>query len=272
VSGVSNRARVYRCGIAIREDGVDAVVFDLPGCQTQVANRDDAVAVLPVVIAEHLAWLDGHGQVTRDAFPFAVEVVEEVDVPSLAGVADGEFLFADDLRPVSRGEVEEALLRLAFARRDLLAVVRGLPDAVLDWRPPSAALRTDPWAPERRSIRDVLGHLAAADTYYAFNVGAAPPPLLSDAARADLFGQRDRAVQRYRSLSEADLAARFEKRQPWQTRGAEHWTVRKALRRAIGHERFHCREVEQRLAWLLLGAPELSPAAGRSRERGMVLS
>jgi hypothetical protein len=158
VSGVSNRARVYRCGIAIREDGVDAVVFDLPGGQTQVPQRDDALAVLPVVIAEHLAWLGGHGQVTRDAFPFAVEVGEEVDVPSLAGV------------------------------------------------------------------------------------------------------------------SSADLAARFEKSQPWQTRGAEHWTVRKALRRAIGHERFHSREVEQRLAWLLLGAPEVSPAAGRSKERGMVPS
>jgi hypothetical protein len=42
-------------------------------------------------------------------------------------------------------------------------------------------------------------------------------------------------------------------------RGYEHWTVRKALRRIISHERFHTKEIEQQLAWLLVGPPELAP-------------
>jgi hypothetical protein len=36
--------------------------------------------------------------------------------------------------------------------------------------------------------------------------------------------------------------------------------LRKVLRRTISHERFHTKEIEQRLAWLLLGVPDFSRA------------
>jgi hypothetical protein len=35
--------------------------------------------------------------------------------------------------------------------------------------------------------------------------------------------------------------------------------VRKVMRRIISHKRFHTREIEQRLAWLTLGVPEVLP-------------
>ena len=250
---------VYRVGLALRSVEVEAVVFDLPGCQCTGHDEAFVRARLPVVVAEHIAWLDQHGDVTRDAFPLKVEVVEEVDVATLQDVADGEFCYEDDLRPAGREDVETAIRRMGYARQDLLAVVRHLPEAVLDWQPPAAAVKVDEWAPEIRSIRGILQHIAGADGYYARNVGAAPVTgSLGTNAAPDLFEQRHHAVEHLRSLSGDDLGSLFERRQPWQTEGAEHWTVRKALRRLISHERFHTKEIEQRLAWLLIDAPELA--------------
>jgi uncharacterized damage-inducible protein DinB len=256
---------VYHAGLVVMPAGVDAVVFDLPGCTG--AARDEATVgeMLPIVIAEHLAWLDKHGDVTRDAFPFEVEVTERVDVEALDGIADGELLFEAFARPASPADVETAIRRLAYAREDLLAAVRHLPDQVLDWCPPASALAMDEWQTEVRSIRKILGHIAGADGYYAGNVGDALWERVRPGETPDLFDMRHRAIERLRSLSLAELAARWDRRQPWQTEGVEKWTVRKALHRFIVHERFHTREIEQRLAWLLLGSPVLAAAAVETR-------
>jgi hypothetical protein len=42
-------------------------------------------------------------------------------------------------------------------------------------------------------------------------------------------------------------------------RGEAFWTARKVIRRIMAHKRFHTREIEQRLAWLTLGVPEVLP-------------
>lgn len=256
----------YRAGLVIMPAGVDAVVFDLPGCTCAAKDEATAREMLPVVIAEHLAWLDQHGDVTRDAFPFKVEVTERVDVEALEGVADGELLFEAFARPAAPADVETGIRRLGYAREDLLAVVRHLPDQVLDWCPPASALALDEWETEVRSIRRILGHIAGSDGYYAGNIGYAPWERVRPGETPDLFDMRRRAVERLRSLSASELAARWERRQPWQTEGAEQWTVRKALHRFIVHERFHTREIEQRLAWLLLGAPVLATTVRKAPE------
>jgi uncharacterized damage-inducible protein DinB len=251
--------RTYRAGIGRFEDHVEAVVFDLPGC-TCTADDESAVgSLVPVVITEHIAWLDQHGDVTRDAFPFDVEVVERLDVSELGDdVADDEFCYQDDLLPTTREEVQTAVRRLGYAREDLLRVVRHLPDEVLDWRPPASAVRQDEWAAGARSIRRILGHIAGSDGYYAGNVGNAPWTSAAPGESPDIFSERERVIARLLALSDAELQAGFQRRHPWQNAGYEHWTVRKALRRLIAHERFHTREIEQQLAWLLLGTPVLA--------------
>jgi hypothetical protein len=252
---------VYHAGLVIMPAGVDAVVFDLPGCTGAARDEATALEMLPVVIAEHLAWLDQHGDVTRDAFPFEVEVTERVDVEALVGVADGELLFDAFARPASPADVETGIRRLGYAREDLLAAVRHLPDRVLDWRPPASALVLDEWDTEVRSIRRILAHIAGADGYYASNIGDAPWQQIRPGDTPSLFDMRQRAIQRLRSLSAAELGTRWDRRQAWQTEGVELWTVRKALHRFIVHERFHTREIEQRLAWLLVGPPLLARRA-----------
>ncbi len=240
------------------------MVFDLPGCDCSAPDEPSARGLLPVVIAEHIAWLSRHGDLIGDAFPFEVEVVERVEVLSLGdAVADGEFCFQDDLRASTREEMETVTRRLASSRQDLLATVRHLPDRVLDWQPPATAVRQDEWAAGVRSIRRILGHIAGSESYYAGNVGEAFWKGAMPGETPSLVEERSRALERLVSLSDAELGAEFKKRQSWQDKGWEHWTVRKALRRLISHERFHTKEIEQQLAWLLVGAPQLATSSVR---------
>jgi hypothetical protein len=53
----------------------------------------------------------------------------------------------------------------------------------------------------------------------------------------------------------------------WQDR-PEQWTVRKVIRRIISHERFHTKEIQQRLSWILLGVPEFRAPVGVSIGEG----
>ncbi len=254
---------IYRAGLALTPGGVDAVVFGLPGCQCSAPDEAAVRELLPVVIAEHIAWLDQHGDVTRNAFPFEVEVVEDVDVTLLAGIANGHFCFRADLVPATRDDVETALRRMSYARTDLLRSVRHLPDDVLDWEPRAGSVLPDQWVPEVRTIRGILRHIAEGDGYRIESIGATPGPVAS--MPTDIFQMRELAVRHLKSLSDAALAREFRNPQPDQGDAFEQWSVRKALRRIIAHERFHTKEIEQRLAWLLIGAPDLSIATVGSR-------
>ena len=114
----------YRVGIARSRDGSAAAwVFDLPGCRAAGGSVDDVRALLPVVVAEHVAWLQAHGEsVATDA---GLSVVEEID-------GRGEFVFEADKEPVGDADIETAIRRAGYARDDLIALVRPLPDLVLD--------------------------------------------------------------------------------------------------------------------------------------------
>ena len=64
-----------------------------------------------------------------------IEIVEEVDGAKAEGV-EGEFVFEDDRRPLTDADIERVLRWMRYSRVDLLALIHGVPDAVLDWRPP----------------------------------------------------------------------------------------------------------------------------------------
>jgi hypothetical protein len=211
--------RVYRAGLVFSAGGAVAMVFDVPGCRCSGRDEAEAVALLPVVVAEHLSWLDSHGDVTRDAFPFSIEIVERLNLDEMTDISDGEFCFQDDLRPSSADEVEDGIRQMGYARQDLLDVVRRLPDQVLDWQPPESAVVLDEWAPEVRSIRRILHHIAGSDGYYAGNVGDAPWRSAQPGDLEDLFAERHRAIERLRSLTDTERSAEFTRRQPWQERG-----------------------------------------------------
>jgi hypothetical protein len=260
----------YRIGVSLHADRVESVVFDLPGCAVSAPDDGTLRQLLPVAIAEHLTWLSRHGEPADPQIAVDLEVTETIARAEMAA-ADGEFCFADDLRPVTDEEIETAVRQMGYARADLLALVGPLPDVVLDWRPPRSAIaKFDEWNPDVLTIREIVRSIAGSDGYYRTGLhdGTAPDDVGAD----DLESQRSAFVERLRSLLGDERGRVFHPARPWGD-GPEDWTARKAIRRVIGHERFHTKEIEQRLAWLLLGAPDFtrartSPAASVSSAAG----
>ena len=245
----------HRIGITRFADSVSAVAFDLPGCATTAGTQAELDAVLPVVLAEYLAWTESHGERLTTIGASAFDVGEVVDA-TMTDAQDGEFCFEDDLRPVTDADLSTGLRLMAHSRADLLAAADRLPGAVRDWRPPRSAMaRVDPWKPHPLTIREILADAAGAESYYRHCLADGPIAPDPEGERNDLALQRDRVISALRSLAGADRGRLFRPQTPWGAK-PEHWTARKALRRIIGHERFHTAEIRQRLSWLLLGVPE----------------
>jgi len=244
----------YRVTVVRRADGsADGWVADLPGCRATAGSLDEMRQLLPVVVAEHLAWLAGHGEPVSPEGPFAFEVVEDTE-------SRGEFAFESDKPPLTAAELERGIRHAAYAHADLLQAAARLPDAVLDWRPPASSVKVDQIFPDVRSIRQMLEHVAATEAFfYVGNLSDEPRP--GPAAEAPPLAElHSMTAARLQALPAEALARVFRRAGP---RGEMEWTARKVLRRIVSHKRFHTREVQQRLAWLVLGVPEVLP---RNRE------
>jgi predicted RNase H-like HicB family nuclease len=227
-----------------------AWVLDLPGCVAGGADRATLESMLPVAIAEHLAWLREHGEPCDESTRW--EVAEELT----AGQHRQDFVFGGDRAPVSDADLDRYLARAEFARADLLAALRGVPDAVLNWAPPDTAFATyDAWAPEPRSIRDLLRHVLQLEVFYRGSLrdGTAPGIVERVGEPGD---ERRLTVEALRDLAPADRARVFGPLHPGSDTPGE-WTLRKVLRRMISHDRAHAAEIVQRRTWILLGPPVL---------------
>ena len=241
----------YRVAVHQRPTSVDAWLLDLPGCRAIARDRDEAIGLVPIVAAEYLAWLKGHGEAVDPSAAADFEVVEEI-------ASDFEFCFAADSGPFNAEELEVGVRRSDFAFADLTSLASRLPDAVLDWRPPESAVKIDNIYPDVRSIREILVHASGSGGFFVRNIGEAgawTPPQRDD---NDPGTVRRAGLARLRSLTDAERSRVY--RQPDPRRGGEaEWSARKVIRRLINHERFHTKEIEQRLAWLLLALPEVMP-------------
>ena len=227
-----------------------AWVHDLPGCVAGGADRAALESMLPVAIAEHVAWLREHGEPCDESTDW--DIAEEIT----AGQHRQDFLFEGDRAPVSDADLERFLARAEFARADLLAALRGMPDAVVDWMPPETAFAMyDPWAPEPRSIRDLIRHVLQLELFYRGSLRDGPAPGIAERV-GDPGDERRLTIEALRALSPDDRVRVFAPLHPGSGTPGE-WTLRKALRRMISHDRAHAAEIVQRRTWILLGPPVL---------------
>jgi hypothetical protein len=244
----------HRIAVATYESDVLAWVLDLPGCLAGGRTLAEAVAILPLVVAEHAAWLRQHSlAAVEDA---AWEITEQIDARDAA--VSPEFCFEGDRQPLEAAELASGTAVLGAAHADYLATLAGLPGTLLDWRPPDSAVAWfDPWASEPRSIREIATHVLQLEVYYRDS--------LQDGQARGIFervgdaGSELRATaERLHALAPGDLGRVF---RPVRAGGAspQEWTVRKFLRRAISHQRVHTAEMVQRQTWVLLGAPAVRP-------------
>ncbi len=221
-----------------------AHVPSLPGCFARASSRKGALAALPEAIRGYHAWLRQHGESLPDPVePIALQVAEVVTgfVPFWRGSKAA--LFAPDRLPVNREEMETCLRRASYSRADLLALVRELPDEILDWRA----------GPDSMCIREILRHIGNAEEWYVSRLVALetlPPEWEHDEAMP-IFGflemERRTTLERLRRLTDRELAEVFCPTH-WTRHPDELWTARKALRRLLEHEREHIAHIQEVLS------------------------
>ena len=237
----------YRVGLAIAETNVTAGVFDLPGCRSISGSREETLALVPAAIGEYLAWLERHHARPFDSDePFEYEIVEEVS-------ENGEFCFEDDKQPVEDEELERGIRYIGFAHGDFAALLRPLPEVVLNWKPPASSVKIDATYNDVRTIRDMEGHVATALTLHLRGVGHAIERVPSPDDPKDLQQAYEVTIERLRSLNAEERGGTAYRREG--PRGEMEWSARKSLRRIINHVRFHTYEAQVRLAWPTLGVP-----------------
>lgn len=236
----------HHVGLEVSAGFVHGWVLTLPGCVTGGPTAEAVTSALSLAIPEYLGWLAQQGELMSPDATF--EVVEQVQPSEI-----GDTIFAAELAPLTSAELDLWMRRMDYARAELLAEVAALLPAVLDWQPPERAFdRFDAWAPEVRTIRDVVAHVLSFEHYYAGGLQDGPSSGISK--RVD-NPEALRGQTRQRLRTPDAVAGRVY--QPLRSGLAvpEEWTARKVIRRIISHERAHLAEIQQRRAWAAFGLP-----------------
>ncbi len=240
----------HTIGMADYGDFRHAWVLDLPGCIVGGQTIGAIESMLPIVIAEHIGWLASHGEQIEHHGDWRI-------VETLDGIAKPDFCFDAEKIALTPGELDVLIRRMSYARDDLMAALAPLTDVVVDWTPPASAFESfDAWAPEARSIRGLVTHVLQLEAFYRGALtDAAAPGIYESVSNPEK--ERARTVNAFRAMDGEALSRVYRPRHPGQPVGGE-WTIRKAVRRIISHERAHTAEIEQRRTWLLLGVPDTS--------------
>jgi hypothetical protein len=217
------------------DPGVVAFAPDQLGFSTWAEAAPELLAALPAKFADYAAWRARHG------LPVAAPAAQPRVLGSLTG---NEILFPCDREPATPQEIDLALALLRASRADLVADLEAAPQAAFDWDPPYA--RFAPWA-DWRTVRAILAHVANGEThYYTRSIGHEPhsPPASAHGDWRE-FLPRSRAqatgfLERLRGSADLCRAGAVDLGM-----GEEWWSVRKALRRLVSHERGHAKSIRR---------------------------
>jgi predicted RNase H-like HicB family nuclease/uncharacterized damage-inducible protein DinB len=235
----------YPVYLEIADDGrCMAHVLDLPGCVVRAPTRDEALSLLPGAMRDYHAWLRRHGELAPSGDePIEVEVAGESSGIGPFDRRSAAALFPPEQRPITPDEMERYFHLMGYSRVDLLALVRDLPDDVLDWQP----------HPESFTIRGLLRHVGNAEKWYVSRLVdlEALPPEWSDDERLPILEflemTRRTAVGQLQHLTQAERSGVFyTAHRAWEP--GEPWTARKVLRRFLEHEQEHTNQVREILA------------------------
>ncbi len=238
---IIHRKPPYRAYIEEGQGGAMSHVAELPGCFAVGSDAARAAGATPHAIADFLVWLKAHKEplvpeahVARPSMAdiFVADVRSE-GAPTQAGSkAD---LFDFDTAAWNDDKLERTLRWLSYSRSDLLAKIDGLDDA---------ELKSRRLAPDR-TLWDTLLHIADAEYGYINSI-LGP---LAEVSETPFAGIREE-LSRVRKILEGKARAVPEEERTkiihptWATRPDEPWTLQKALRRALEHEKKHLAELD----------------------------
>lgn len=183
-------------------------------------------------------WLAGHGiECSVPALgpePVSFEITERIRATGDPLVCDSEGFFAFDSRPYSDAEISQTRAMLTASRGDLLDLVAELDPRSLDHR----------LAADRRTVREILDHVAGAEHWYLTRVVV--PVDVPDSWRHYAGDTFDRLAETRRDV---DRTLESLRDVPDSRRGrtrvvdGERWSRRKLLRRLVWHERLHGKQL-----------------------------
>jgi hypothetical protein len=231
----------YRVGIENNnDDRTIAWALDHPGCFAYGQDSGEAQRNFPQAARDYAAWIAQHGESWLDD---KVEVIveETFDVyfinQAFERVERGkdtymvESFFVHDWKPLTPQEIERALKLLAWSRADLVSLVGGLSVEKLNQTYPN----------ERWSINGILNHIGGAEWWYQERIGYPFPEDEKDLPADPFEGLavvRDHFNALLPKLDGVNKVIGLER---------EIWSPRKALRRALWHERDHTEHIRKLL-------------------------
>lgn len=224
---------IYKVSLEIGEDGwYMAHVPELAGCSVKASSRAKALKALPAEIADYLSWLREIGEeAPPQSEPIELEVTETFRIPRKVAEGDTHAAFAHDLKPLTKRDLGKYLKLLQRSRQRLVQSLEQMEaefgnqlEEFFYWRPDEAS----------SSIGEVLGHILRAEAWYL-------------ARLAKKIGRWDHyVVARQLTLDRLKrLSTKERKQKATHPPGDEIWTARKVIRRALWHERYHIRQIEE---------------------------
>jgi hypothetical protein len=224
------------------ENGIEgralAWVLDYPGCFAYGKDGTEAILRTPQALITYREWVADHIanswlQNLEDFDIALAEIFECYKVAENGREYEVNAWFNDDLRPLSREEIERGIALLEWSRSDLQSLVSPLTPAQLEQK----------FTSERWSIAGVVQHIAKANMWYLDRLNLTSIDVAK--AGSGIFERLDLVHQELvKCLPE--LAGKNAKVEV----NHETWSPRKVLRRAIWHMRDHHFHIERLLSLL----------------------
>jgi hypothetical protein len=180
-------------------------------------------------------WMSKHGAESDAPSNMNLHVVEAVEATGNPLECDSEGFYSWDNEPFEDTMIDETLRWLNASRVDLLSLVQGLGDDVLDKRLTEG----------KRTVREIIDHIAIAEWWYTTRVSSSRDSIRSwENYGQDAFSR----LQLVREMFVHDFAERM-RQMPYVNRSqvfernGELWTPKKVLRRAVWHELLHLKQL-----------------------------
>jgi len=208
-----------------------AWIFEMPGCYARASTRDEAIALAPEAIDEHLRRLTAAGYSTPKAPPpYEIIIAEE----SRARPYSPDYLinafFKNDRLPLAECDIEYARLILDLNRKELMETISDLSDEVL-----TRTIEGE----VQKNIHGIIRHIGSAEWWYWDRLGRAFP---REERPKEIF-ELLKVMREFTLTHLSDLVGLTETTVCLD----ETWSARKLLRRAVWHERVHTLQIKRYL-------------------------
>ena len=232
----------FGVSLEVGAEATGAFVPDCPGCWVFGRTVESALEKVKSAIAEWFHWLKMHGEDAPDIYKenVNVEVRELLRVdynPAEAGKP--EPLFWSEIRRVGEEEIERTIRLMEYSRKDLMELIRDLPNEWLDWKPPG----------KPRTIRNCLQHIALVEPWYITRLNIEVEWDYPEELSELLSQTRSLVVERLQNLPKRKMQEVIQPRRH-KSPVCNLWTARKVLRRLVDHERLHTKYIEKLLTRL----------------------